>query len=73
MYHNTLCHKYEFNNSECSINTQNVEIFHKEMKLEIKLRKEVRIDQRENFIREFCFYFNSRRNYFVNIMRILKI
>ena len=54
--HGTVCHKYEFVNSETGVNTQAIESFHNELKLEIKRRKGVLNDNRPAFLREFCFF-----------------
>ena len=36
--HGTVCHKYEFVNCETEVDTQAIESFHNELKLEIKRR-----------------------------------
>ncbi|KCZ79182.1 hypothetical protein H312_03431 [Anncaliia algerae PRA339] len=40
--HKTICHKYEFFNSEIGVNTHTVESFNNELKLEIKKRRGIK-------------------------------
>ncbi|KAG0426515.1 hypothetical protein DMUE_5963, partial [Dictyocoela muelleri] len=68
--HSAVCHKYTFINYENGVNTQTIESFHNEMKLEIKRRKGIKTDKREEFLNEFCFYFNNRRDYFNSILNL---
>jgi transposase-like protein len=63
--HGTVCHKYTFVNPVTGVNTQAIESFHNELKLEIKRRKGVLNVKREEFLNEFCFYFNNRSDFFV--------
>jgi hypothetical protein len=60
--HSSVCHKYQFI-TEDAINTQAIESFHNEMKLEIKRRKGIKTNQREEFLKEFCFYLNNRKQF----------
>ena len=62
--HQTVCHKYEFVNSVNGVNTQAIESFHNEMKLRIKARKGILNFNRQSFLKEFCFYFNNRKEFF---------
>ncbi|KCZ77811.1 hypothetical protein H311_01172, partial [Anncaliia algerae PRA109] len=39
MIHNAICHEYQFINSSTGVNTQAVESFNNELKLEIKRKK----------------------------------
>lgn len=71
--HSTVCHKYEFVNSNDGTHTQSIESFHNELKLEIKRRKGVKSNERRTFLREFCFYFNNRNNFFTSIINLIKI
>lgn len=71
--HDTVCHKYCFVNKTTGAHTQGIESFHNELKLEIKKRKGVRTNERPNFLREFCFYFNNRQNFDDAILTIIKI
>ncbi|KCZ79109.1 hypothetical protein H312_03508, partial [Anncaliia algerae PRA339] len=70
--HNSVCHKYEFVNKDDGTNTQAVESFHNELKLLIKKRKGVKKSARSDFLKEFCFYFNNKRQYFSAILDLLK-
>jgi transposase-like protein len=47
--HGTVCHKYEFVNSETGVHTQGIESFHNELKLEIKKRKGIKTENRVGF------------------------
>ncbi|KCZ79584.1 hypothetical protein H312_03029, partial [Anncaliia algerae PRA339] len=71
--HNTVCHKYEFVNSSSGVNTQAVESFHNSLKLEIKRKKGVLTNFREVFLKEFCFYFNNRHDYFHAVLNLIKV
>lgn len=44
--HGTVCHKYEFVNRINGVNTQGIESFHNELKLEIKRRKGIKTELR---------------------------
>ncbi|KAG0442270.1 hypothetical protein DMUE_0398 [Dictyocoela muelleri] len=70
--HNTVCHKYSFINRTTGANTQAVESFHNELKLAIKRRKGVYTDNRDKFLKEFCFYYNNRNNFADAILNIIK-
>ena len=71
--HFSVCHKYEFVNSTNGVHTQSIESFHNELKLEIKRRKGVETGKRELFLKEFCFYFNHRRDFFISVFNLIKI
>jgi hypothetical protein len=71
--HGTVCHKYEFINHISGVHTQGIESFHNEFKLEIKRRKGVRICYREKFLKEFCFYFNHRSDFFDAVFDLIKV
>lgn len=70
--HGTVCHKYTFINPMNGVHTQAIESFHNELKLEIKRRKGVLTVNRENFLWEFCFYFNNRSNYLQAVIGLIK-
>ncbi len=61
--HQSVCHKYMFIRED-GVNTQAIESFNNELKLEIKKRKGVITERREMFLKEFCFYFNNRSSFF---------
>ncbi len=69
--HDSVCHKYQFVNSETDLNTQAVESFNNELKLEIKRRKGIKTSLREQFLNEFCFRFNARGVLFEKILELL--
>lgn len=71
--HGTVCHKYNFVDRGTGINTQGIESFHNELKIEIKKRKGVKTIDREAFLREFCFYFNNRENFDEVILNLIKV
>ncbi|KCZ78475.1 hypothetical protein H311_00491, partial [Anncaliia algerae PRA109] len=71
--HDSVCHKYEFINRERGANTQAVESFHKELKLRIKQQKGVKTEKRSEFLKEFCFYFNNRSNFFGAVINLIKV
>jgi transposase-like protein len=70
--HGTVCHKYSFKNPITGVHTQAIESFHNELKLEIKRRKGVLTVQREEFLWEFCFYFNNRDNFLFSVIDLIK-
>ena len=70
--HDSVCHKYEFITDK-GVNTQGVESFHNELKLEIKRRKGVDTEKRSEFLREFCFYFNNRKVFLQKVIDLIKI
>lgn len=72
-YHETVCHKYEFINSENGVNTQSVESFNNFVKLEIKKRKGVKTCVRDKFLNEVCFYFNNKNNFLKAVLDLIKI
>ena len=69
--HGVVCHKYEFVNHVTGVNTQAIESFHNELKLEIKKRKGISTNKRSDFLNEFCYYFNNRHDYFDAIQRLM--
>lgn len=71
--HGTVCHKNEFVNDQTGVNTQAVESFNNTLKLEIKIRKGVKTVNRDEFLREFLFYFNNKNNFFKKVMMLIKI
>lgn len=71
--HETVCHKYEFVNSLNGVNTQAIESFNNELKLEIKRRKGIKTNERCDFLKEFCFYFNNRSNFFIACLDLIKL
>lgn len=70
--HRTVCHKYQFVTQE-GINTQSVESFNNELKLEIKRRKGIRTSLRGIFLKEFCFKFNNRSNLLAAVFNLIKL
>lgn len=71
--HGTVCHKYEFINSESGVNTQAVESFNNLLKVEIKSRKGVKTELRQKFLNEMCFKFNNKNdllNAFLNLLKV---
>lgn len=58
--HDTVCHKYEFVNSETSANTHAVESFNNELNLDIKRRKGVKTHKRPEFLNEYTWKFNTQ-------------
>ncbi|KCZ77497.1 hypothetical protein H311_01493 [Anncaliia algerae PRA109] len=71
--HKSICHKIEFIDKENGVNTQSVESFHNQLKLEIKKRKGVYTSKRKEFLKEFCFYYNNRDNFLEAILNLLKV
>jgi hypothetical protein len=71
--HHTICHKYEFVNAVTGVNTQAVESFNNELKLEKKRRKGVETEKRGLFLTEFCFYFNNRSNFMDAVLNLIKV
>ena len=71
--HQTVCHKYEFINRTTLVNTQDVQSFNNELKLESKRRKGILTVHRDLFLNEFCYYFNNRDCYFETILNLIKI
>ena len=54
--HSTVRHKYEFVNATTGTNTQSVESFHNELKLQIKREKGVKTKSRAQFLRYLSFF-----------------
>jgi transposase-like protein len=71
--HDTVCHKYEFVNSETGVNTQAVESFNNELNLEIKRKKGIATNKRPEFLEEFVWKFNNGSRRFLRIWELLKI
>lgn len=71
--HESVCHKYEFVNSSTGVNTQAIESFHNELKLEIKKRKGILTNNRNEFLKEFCFYFNNKNGFLTAILSLIKV
>jgi hypothetical protein len=67
-----VCHKYEFVDRVTNVHTQAIESFHSCLKYEIKKRKGVRTCERQEFLKEFCFYFNNRENFAEIVMSMIK-
>lgn len=72
-YHGTVCHKYRFIDQLTGVNTQAVESFHNDLKRFIKCRKGVKTESRPGFLKEYCFYFNNRTNFFEAVLHLLKL
>jgi transposase-like protein len=71
--HNTVCHKYQFVNSLNGVNTQAVESFNNCIKYEIKNRKGIYTQDRNEFLKEVCWLFNNKDNLIAQIFNIMKI
>lgn len=71
--HDTVCHKRAFINFETGANTQAVESFNNEVKLEIKRRKGILTTKRSEFLKEFVWRFNHKESRFAKIWEMLKI
>lgn len=71
--HQTVCHKYSFINKQTGANTQAVESFNNELKLEIKRRKGIITETRSNFLKEFLWLFNNKINRFDKILERIKM
>lgn len=71
--HDTVCHKYSFINSETGAHTQAVESFNNCINLDIKKRKGVKTELRQEFLNEFTWKFNNSEDRLQAIMEILKI
>lgn len=70
--HDSVCHKFNFKTDE-GVNTQAVESFNNCLKYEIKRRKGIITEKRENFLKEFCFYWNNKRNFLDSILNLIKV
>ena len=51
----TVCCKYEFVNRNTGVHTQKIEYFNSELKLEIRNKKRIKIEQRQRVLIEICF------------------
>lgn len=71
--HDTVCHKKEFINNENGVNTQAVESFNSTLKLEIKRRKGIRKELRQDYLDEFTWMFNNKDSRFAKIWELIKI
>lgn len=54
-------------------NTQGVESFNNELKLEIKRRKGIETNLRQRFLDEFCFKFNTKKFRLEKVLNLVKI
>ncbi|KCZ80516.1 hypothetical protein H312_02078, partial [Anncaliia algerae PRA339] len=70
--HLTVCHKYNFICPFSGAHTQFIESFHNELKLEIKRRKGIKTDLRNNFLQEFIWKFNNKSNRLLKLYELLK-
>ncbi|KCZ75780.1 hypothetical protein H311_03232, partial [Anncaliia algerae PRA109] len=70
-FHQSVCHKYNFINKVNGCNTQAVEAFNNELKLEIKRRKGVLTSSRGDFLKEFTWLLKKDR--FKRILKMIKI
>ncbi|KCZ82414.1 hypothetical protein H312_00072 [Anncaliia algerae PRA339] len=71
--HDTVCHKYKFVDKNTGTNTQGVESFNNELKLEIKRRKGIETNLRQRFLDEFCFKFNTKKFRLEKVLNLVKI
>ncbi|KCZ80791.1 hypothetical protein H312_01798 [Anncaliia algerae PRA339] len=72
-FHGTVCHKYNFINKDTGVNTQGVESFNSQIKLEIKRRKGIKTELRQIFLDEFCWKFNNKMFRLEKILELIKI
>ncbi len=70
--HDTIVHKYRFLIYEIGVNIQTVEFFNSGIKMEIKKRKRVRTEKRQQFLNNYCFVFNDKKNLLKAIIELLK-
>ncbi|KCZ79342.1 hypothetical protein H312_03264 [Anncaliia algerae PRA339] len=70
-FHQSVCHKYNFINKINGCNTQAVEAFNNELKLEIKRRKGVLTSSRGDFLKEFTWLFNNKKDRFKRILKMI--
>lgn len=70
--HGSVCHKYKFVDYETGVHTQAVESFNNQVKRHIKWRMGVQTELRQDFLKEFAFYYNNRKNYFVALLEALR-
>ncbi|KCZ81497.1 hypothetical protein H312_01075, partial [Anncaliia algerae PRA339] len=73
IWHGTVCHKYEFVNKSNGVNTQAVESFNNELKLEIKRRKGISTELNEEFLNEWNWRWVNRENQLEKILIIIKL
>ena len=71
--HQTVCHKYSFINKINGYHTQAVENFNNCLKIEIKKRKGIITELRQDFLDEFIWKFNNRKNRFNTLLNVIKI
>ena len=71
--HSTVCHKYEFINSLNGSNTQAVESFNNELKLQIKREKGIFTTNRNLFLKRFIFFFNNSENLLNACLCLIKV
>ncbi len=67
-----MCHKYSFINPENGVHTQAVELVNNRIKTEIKTRLGVKTASRENYIQEFCFFFNNKESLVEKFMDLVR-
>lgn len=70
--HKSVCHKYHFMDPITGIHTQAVESMNNNIKYEIKLQKGVRVEDRPNFLKLFCWKYNNRKMLFENTLALIK-
>ncbi|KAG0440214.1 hypothetical protein DMUE_1903 [Dictyocoela muelleri] len=70
--HGTVCHKYNFINPENFVHTQNVESFNNKIKYEIKKRKGIQKNQRNDFLNYFLFLDHFKNEAFEKILTLMK-
>ncbi|KCZ80636.1 hypothetical protein H312_01962 [Anncaliia algerae PRA339] len=69
----TACHKYNFVNPITGAHTQFIESFNNELKLEIKRRKGIYTQNKEDFLVEFVWKFNNKINMLQKILLLIKV
>ncbi|KAG0441583.1 hypothetical protein DMUE_0937 [Dictyocoela muelleri] len=71
--HQKICHKYNFVEPTTGINTQAVESFNNEVNLEIKRRKGIKTELRQEYLNEFIWKFNNKKERLHIILSIIKM
>ena len=70
--HLTVCHKFNFVDSESGIHTQHVESWNNKLKSKIKIFRGLDEDKRENFLQEFQ-WLEHKEHTFEEILQLLII
>ena len=70
--HDSCCHEYESVNKMTDKNTQAFKSFHNELKFKIKIIKGIRTSLRQEFLNEFCFRYNNKKDFWIEFIYLLK-